>query len=163
MRNLSEEEFNKKYYIYKDTIYRIAFTYVHNQSDALDIVQDVFMKYLNSNEVFATDDNEKYWLIRVTINISKNFVSKSWNKMVYLDNEYINNLSSDSEKSEQVNYYKIVTSLKEKYKEVILLYYYEDFSIEEIANILKISNSCVKKRLERGRDEIKKEIKNGRF
>ena len=48
MRNISENEFNDKYYLYKNTIYGIAFSYVHNVVDADDIVQDVFMKYLNS-------------------------------------------------------------------------------------------------------------------
>ena len=150
MRNLKEEEFQIKYDMYKDIIYNIAYTYVHNSDDSLDISQDVFMKYLNSNEEFETLDNEKYWLIRVTINTSKNYVTSSWKKKVYSD--------KNEDNDEKQMYYHIVTNLKDKYKEIIILHYYEDFKVEEIASILKLSISCVKKRLERGRQIIKEEV-----
>lgn len=159
MRNLKEEEFQIKYDMYKDIIYNIAYTYVHNSDDSLDISQDVFMKYLNSNEEFETLDNEKYWLIRVTINTSKNYVTSSWKKKVYSDSDVINNYSDKNEDNDEKQmYYHIVTNLKDKYKEIIILHYYEDFKVEEIASILKLSISCVKKRLERGRQIIKEEV-----
>ena len=162
MRNLSEEEFDIKYNAYKDTVYNVAYTFVNNRSDALDISQDVFIKYLNSNEIFNDDNHEKYWLIRVTINLSKNYISSSWKKVV-LDNDYKDQLSLNEEDKERIDYYKIITLLPNKYKEVITLFYYEELSAEEIAHILNVSSSCVRKRLERGRDKIKKEIENGRF
>ena len=159
MRNLKEEEVQSKYEMYKDIIYNIAYTYVHNSDDSLDISQDVFMKYLNSNEEFETLDNEKYWLIRVTINTSKNYVTSSWKKKVYSDSDVINNYSDKNEDNDEKQmYYHIVTNLKDKYKEIIILHYYEDFKVEEIASILKLSISCVKKRLERGRQIIKEEV-----
>ena len=77
MRNLTEKEFNEKYELYKDIIYNIAYTYVHNKDDALDISQEVFIKYLNSDEIFDSLNNEKYWIIRVTINTCKNDVTSS--------------------------------------------------------------------------------------
>ena len=163
MRNLSEEEFDKKYYAYKDTIYSIAYTYVHNQSDADDITQDVFIKYLKSDTTFNDDNHEKYWLIRVTINTAKNFVSSTWKKRVVLDDDYVDRTSDNDTRSESNQYFDVITSLPSKYKDVITLYYYEDWSVEEIADILKVSCSCVRKRLERGREKIKKEIENGRF
>ena len=163
MRNLSEEEFDVKYNAYKDTVYNVAYTYVHNRSDALDISQDVFIKYLNSDEVFENDDHEKYWLIRVTINVSKNYISSSWKKKVVLDNDYIDRMSQSEGKRESINYYEIIMKLPNKYKDVITLYYYEDLKVEEIANILNETPSCVRKRLERGREKIKKEIENERL
>ena len=163
MRNLTEQEFNEKYLMYKDIIYNIAYTYVHNQADADDISQDVFVKYLKSTEAFPTIDNEKYWIIRVTINTAKNYVTSSWKKRVVLDDEYVSNTSNVENNQETIDYYKIITSLPNKYKEVIVLYYYEDLKIEEIACTLKVSISCVKKRLERGRKKIKEEINHGRF
>ena len=62
MRKISEKDFNEKYYLYKNTIYSIAYSYVHNSYDADDNVQEVFLKYLKSSEVFDTLDNEKYFL-----------------------------------------------------------------------------------------------------
>lgn len=161
MRNLSEEEFDRKYQEYKPLIYKIAYMYVKNQSDADDITQNVFIKYLTSDKTFNDDNHEKYWLIRVTINEAKNFVSATWKKRVVLDNDYIDRVSSNDQKNEQNSYFEVISSLDSKYKDVITLYYYEDFSVEEIADILKVSPSCVKKRLERAREKIKKEIKNG--
>ena len=162
MRNLTEKEFNEKYELYKDIIYNIAYTYVHNKDDALDISQEVFIKYLNSDEIFDSLNNEKYWIIRVTINTCKNDVTSSWKKKVVLNNDYIDLATIEEERKERFNYYEIITSLPNKYKEAIVLFYYEDLSIEEIANVLLVSSSCVKKRLERGRQMIKKEIENGK-
>ncbi len=163
MRNLSEEEFDVKYNAYKDTVYNVAYTYVHNRSDALDISQDVFIKYLNSDEVFNDDNHEKYWLIRVTINTSKNYVTSSWKKKVVLDNEYVDRTQESDKSYENANYFEVIMKLPSKYKDVITLYYYEDLKVEQIADILKETPSCVRKRLERGREKIKKEIENGRL
>ena len=107
-------------------------------------------------------NNEKYWIIRVTINTCKNNVTSSWKKKVVLNNDYIDLVTIEEERKERFNYYEIITSLPNKYKEAIILFYYENLSIEEIANVLLVSSSCVKKRLERGRQMIKKEIGNGR-
>lgn len=161
MRKISNEEFNTKYYMYKDMIYNIAYTYVHNVTDADDIVQDVFMKYLNSTEYFETLDNEKYWLVRVTINTAKTLVKRAWRQKVELDDEKISKFSSYEE---QQNYelFEIVSNLSPKYKDVIVLYYYENMSTNDIARTLNLSVSNVKKRLERARKAIKeKEIRNG--
>ena len=160
MRNISESEFNLKYKLYKDTIYSIAYTYFKNISDSEDIVQEVFIKYLNSDKVFKNLDNEKYFLIRVTINECKNQLKSSWKKKVLVDDESILNVSDDTEKEK---YFNIVTSLEPKYKEVIVLYYYENLQINDIAQILKISTSNVKKRLERGRLKIKEAISDERL
>ena len=157
MRNISNDEFNEKYYLYKETIYGIAYTYMKNVNDSDDIVQDVFMKYLNSNEKFKTLDNEKFWLIRVTINTCKSYLKKSWKQKVELDESKIDIVSKKEENS---YLFDIVYSLPHKYKEIIVLKYYEDLSINEIAKILNISISAVKKRLERARNMIKEKEKN---
>ena len=157
MRNLTDKEFEIKYNMYKDIIYNIAYTYVHNKDDALDIMQDVFIKYLNSKEEFDNLENEKYYLIRITINESKNNLKSSWKKKVIF-NERLDDLISNNTDDERKKYYYIINNLPLKYKEVIILYYYEDLKINEIAQILHKSSDAIKKRLERGRDLIKKEI-----
>ena len=159
MRNISESKFEEKYYQYKDSIYRVAYNYLHHQQDSDDVVQDVFMKYLNSNEEFKSDDNEKYWLIRVTINTSLNYLKQSWKSKTNLDNEYIDKLQAPVSSDNEIA--SIVSKLKDKYKDVIILYYYLNYKVDEISSILKISSSNVKKRLERAREYIRKEIKNG--
>ena len=158
MRKITEEDFETKYYEYKDTIYSIAFNYVHNKSDAEDITQDVFMKYLSSNEEFKEDENEKFWLIRVAINTSISLVKSKWRTKVSFDNEYIAQLKDDNIVDNDVIHMRtIISSLKDKYKEIIILYYYENYSISDIAQILKISIPACKKRLERARELIRRE------
>ena len=163
MRQISNSNFITKYYLYKKTIYNIAFTYVHNSFDAEDIVQDVFMKYLNSNETFQTLDNERFWIVRVTINTAKSYLRKTWKQRVVLNDDILNNVEA---RDDVVNneMFEIICSLPHKYKEVILLYYYEDMKINDISKTLNITESNVKKRLERARNLIKeKETKNGLF
>ena len=158
MRNISEQDFNDKYYLYKNTIYSIAFSYVHNTVDADDVVQDVFMKYLNSNEQFKDNDNEKYWLVRVTINTCKSFIKKAWKQKVNLDDDQI--IHTPYKQNTDISLFEIVYNLPQIYKEVIILYYYENLSIIDISKTLKISISAVKKRLERARNIIKEKERN---
>ena len=157
MRKISNEEFNDKYALYKNTIYSIAYTYVHNVTDADDITQDVFMKYLNSDSVFQTLDNEKYWIIRVTINTCKSYLTKYWKKNVVLDDDYVSRIPS--EEKEEDDMFECVFKLPHKYKEVIVLYYYENLSTDEISKTLMITKSNVKKRLERARNILRKKVK----
>lgn len=155
MRAISEEEFRVKYEKYQNTIYSISLNYVHNKLDAEDITQDVFMKYLSSDEKFDTLDNELYWIIRVTINTSITYIKSKWKSSVTLSNELVN--VQEDNNSDALRMRQIISSLKDKYKEVIILYYYQNYKTNEIANILKVSQDTVKKRLERARDLIKKE------
>ena len=161
MRNISDTEFENKYSLYKTTIYSIAYNYVHNQSDSDDITQEVFLKYLKSNEKFESLDHEKYWLIRVTINTSISFIKSKWKSKVIFDNEYIDTIkdeqSANSEAYDKLHMREVIAKLDNKYKDVIILYYYQNYSTNEIASILNISNSAVKKRLERAREIIRKE------
>ena len=115
------------------------------------------MTDVNSNDLFESLDNEKYWLIRVTTNICKNKVTSFWNKKIII-NENVIDVAQNKDETEKARIYSILTNLPNKYKEPLVLYYYEDFKIEEIAKILKKTTSCIKKRLERGRQMIKKEI-----
>ena len=158
MRKISEEEFELKYNAYKPLIFNIAYSYLKNVNDCDDLVQDVFMKYLGSDEIFETSDNEKYWLIRVTINSCINKHNNSWNKVIinddYVKNETIREEVDDS-KNEMFN---LICSLPAKYKNIIILFYYDDLKINEISHVLNISETNVKKRLERARNMLRNKI-----
>ncbi len=143
---------------YKDTVFRIALSYLGNTYDADDIVQDVFMKLFITNKHFASDDHARYWLIRVTINTCKNLLKSSWKtKNIALDD---NTVTTVFEQKEQEDLYQAVMGLPEKYRTVLYLYYYEDFSVKEIAGMLKIKVSAVTTRLSRARDQLKEVWKN---
>ena len=161
MRNISDKDFEEIYYKHKQTLYNISYSYLKNVSDSDDIVQDVFMKYLNTNNDFKSDDDLKYWLIRVCVNACINEIKSTYKKKVMLDNDI--SLNNDSNKNEDDEIFSYVYNLPLQYKDVIVLYYYESYSVDEISKILKISQANVKKRLERGRNILKTKISEDKY
>jgi len=137
---------------YKDTIYRIALNYLRNTHDSDDMVQEVLMKLYSSNQQFESDEHIRNWLIRVTINLCKNTLRMPWRRNVALD-ELPD--STSFEHREQSELFVSVMSLSEKYRIVLYLFYYEEFSVKEIANMLKLKESAVTSRLSRARNQLK--------
>lgn len=159
MYTLSREEFDIKYNKYSQELMNISYGYTKNRDDSFDVVQNVFYKLFNSNKSFKTDNDEKYWLIRVTINESLDVLRKR-KKEVLVDENTIDKVSDDTkDKTKELKLEKLsnlVRNLPKNYKSVIILFYYDLLSIKEIKNILNISESAVKKRLERARDILRK-------
>ena len=145
--------------MYSQDLFNIAYGYTRCVQDSEDIVQNVFIKLLQYEKKFNTNNDEKYWLIRVTINESINFVKSSYKKKIVLDDEIVR-LTSDSSKenNEKDNLKIYVDLLPNKYKVVIVLYYYENMKTIEISNFLEISEAAVRKRLERAREILKKKL-----
>ncbi|MDD2981000.1 MAG: sigma-70 family RNA polymerase sigma factor [Hespellia sp.] len=138
---------------YKDNIFAAAFSICKNASDADDVVQDTFIRYHTIEKQFDDEQHIKAWLIRVAINQSKNIVSSFWRRNKESLDNYIETLAFETPETE--NLFETVMSLKEKYRIVIHLFYYEDYSIREISAILNVSESNVKVRLTRGRRMLK--------
>jgi RNA polymerase sigma-70 factor (ECF subfamily) len=153
MFKISEEEFNEIYYKYYKLLYHIAYTYVNNDT-AADIVQDVFIKYLNETKHFDNEDNLMHWLVRVCINKSIDVLRHK--KVVKKTLQYMSEQSRiDNNNSINQDIYERVCMLDNKYKEVIILYYYENLKIDDISKILKISPSAVKMRLARAKEKLR--------
>lgn len=152
-----EDRFNSKNLIdnYSEEIYHIAIGYLDNEDDAEDVVQEVFVKYINhikEGKRFTDKEHEKYWIIRVTMNICCNEVNSARKRMnIPLKENLYFTLRIDSES----NLKEIINSLKDKYRIVFELFYINDLKISEISEILGISESNVKTRLKRARDKIK--------
>ena len=155
---MTEEEFSIKYQMYSQELFAICYGYTKNCSDAEDILQEVFLKYLNRKILFKDFLQEKYWLIRVTINTCKNHVKTSYHTRVTLSQEILEAYPDKSLQKETDVLARIVTHLPKKYKDVIILYYYNSYKTNEIAGFLHISLSAVKKRLERARNMIQEEM-----
>lgn len=142
---------------YKNNIYAIAFNVCKNAQDAEDVVQDTFIRYLSSKKDFETEQHIRAWLIRVTINNAKNKNNTFFRRNTLPLEHYMNTLTFES--SESYELFETVMKLPEKYRVIIHLFYYEDYSINEIADILKISVSNVKVRLSRGRMLLRQKLK----
>ena len=105
---------------YQNTVYRIALAHCRNTSDAEDVTQEVFLRYLKKTPAFTGEGHLKAWLIRVTINVSKSLLSSAWReKTVPLDEHSA--ISTDDPVS--IDTYHAVMSLPEKYRTVVILYY----------------------------------------
>ena len=129
-------------------------------------IQEVICRYdvasdilgVKSNKKFESNDHIKYFLIRVTINESINFVKSYFHKKVINNNDYVINIPETKKEELPYDLSEIVSTLPEKYKTIIILHYYDNMKIKDISNVLKISESAVKKRLERARNLIKEII-----
>lgn len=141
---------------YQNAVYRIAFTYCKNHYDAEDITQEVFLRYLKSGKDFNDEEHLKAWLIRVAMNVSKSFLRSAWSKKTVSISEHENLCD---EKQEQPEVYQAVLSLPEKYRSVVLLYYYEDYNVREIAEILRRTETAVQTQLQRARIILKSKLK----
>lgn len=151
---MKKEDFSEKYHIYAGMLYKIALIYLGNIPDAEEILQEVFIKLCYHAPKFQNQEHEKAWLIRVTVNHCKNYLKTVWKKRV----EQREDLSEYSQQEQDRELLALVISLPEKYKAVIYLHYYENYKVSEIAGILKLSESAVKMRLQRGREMLRMEL-----
>lgn len=142
---------------YSKMIVRLAFTYTKSLCDAEDIAQDVFVSLIEKNKTFENSEHEKAWLIRVTVNKSKNFVKSSWVKKTVPIDEAMT--KTTEEKSDDI--LEEVLKMPEKYRIVIHLFYYEGYQINEIAEILGKSTGTIGTWLSRGRKILKERLEGG--
>lgn len=141
---------------YFNMVYKLALSQTKNRTSADDVTQEVFLRYLKHSSEFQTEEHRKAWLIRVTINCSKNVFSNAWfQKTTPLSEDLV------FEEQETGEVYYAVLELPPKYRSVIHLFYYEDLSIEEIGKILGRTTSAVKSQLHRGREMLRKKLKGG--
>lgn len=157
---MSTQEFEKIYERYKTMLYRIAFTYLKNNQDVQDVLQEVFLKRFYQAPPFQDEEHEKYWMIRITINLSKNLLRSFWRKNVGTLDELMESedvLRIDFSESE-TDLFRQVMTLPDKQKAVIYLHYYEGYRCKEIAEILNCKESSVKMKLKKGREILKNQL-----
>lgn len=135
---------------YSSTVSKTAFSYLKNVADAEDITQEVFLSLMQSKGEFENEEHLKAWLIRVTINKCKNYLKSSWFKS---RNPILGDITYLPKGESEV--LSAVLSLKVKYRIPIHLYYYEGYSIKEIAKILDTPESTIGTRLSRARKILK--------
>ena len=153
-----DEQFLKIFNMYKNDIYRLAYSYTKNLSDSDDIVQNVFIKLYKKERILEKSDIEiKKWLIKVTINECKTIFLSSWKKKI----------CSLTEKEEKIiknnneEYFLLdeINELSKNERLIIFLYYYENYRIKEISTIMKKSETNIQTILYRARNKLKYIIK----
>ncbi len=141
---------------YADMVYRIALTRCQSVENAEDIFQEVFMKFSEKNIKFESKEHEKSWLIRVTINLTKNMKGSAWNRRVVSLDE---NIEFNTKEENEI--YSIVCDLPQNYRTVIYLLYYEGYKVNEISKLMRKPEGTIKTWLFRAREMLKEKIEGG--
>ena len=152
-----QAQFDATYIVntYGDMLYKLAVSQLNNKSDALDAVQDVLLKIHIKNPSWRTQEHLKAWVIRAVINRCRDYNRKRQTQnAVELHEVY--GVSQDSEHYELG---QALANLPQKYRVTLYLHYYEGYKINEIAKLLKVGESGIKKRLVKGREMLKDLLK----
>lgn len=152
----SEKEVNTAIEKYSDTVRRLCMIHLKNHHDTEDIFQTVFMKYLLSSVSFENDEHEKAWFIRVTINACRDLIKSFFRSRTV-------SLEETADCPELIppdnrDVLEAVLSLPQKYRRVVYLYYYEEYTAKEIGAILNKNVNTVYTLLNRSRRMLKDKL-----
>lgn len=137
------------------SVYRLCFSYLKNVTDTEDIVQETFVKAFMRDKAFENERHEKGWLIMTAGNMCKDLLSHWWRKNRNLDDYETLQAKAGFDIDET---FIEIMKLLPKYKTVIYMYYYEEYSTREISEILKKNKSTVCSLLKRGREILKERL-----
>lgn len=159
----ADDSLEEKIVQYSPMVYRLAYSLVKNRADADDIHQEVFVKYIRKCPCFENSEHEKAWFIRVTVNQCKNWWKTAWRRKMVSLSEYEDEgrelaVSQDME-DESRELIEKVKSLPKRQRMVIHLFYYEQLSVKEIADVLGQKESTVRTGLTRGRRKLSELLK----
>lgn len=153
MQKITLEELTQVILDYKEGMFRLAFSIVENDADAQDAVGDTIVKAYENIHKLRKKESVRSWLMQILVNSSKDIVKKK-SKWKLLENEMEELEDSNAFKSDQMWF--LVMELPVEFRIVVALYYYEQFSVREISELLGISEGTVKSRLARGREKLSK-------
>lgn len=152
----SEEEVNSAIQRYSDTIRRICMLHLKNYADTEDIFQTVFLKYVLSSATFESQEHEKAWIIRVTVNACKDLIKSFFRSRTVSLDEVLEQPAPMASQHREV--LEAVLSLPPKYKDAVYLHYYEGYSAPEIGRILGKNVNTVYTLLNRARQLLKETL-----
>ncbi len=152
----SEEEVNRAVDRYADMVRRLCMVHLKNHADTEDIFQTVFLKYALSSVLFQSEEHERAWLIRVTLNACRDLLGSFFrSRTVSLDQVLEAAAPSPPENREVL---EAVLSLPAKYRDVVYLHYYEDYTAPQISQILHKNVNTVYTLLTRARQMLKERL-----
>jgi RNA polymerase sigma-70 factor, ECF subfamily len=133
----------------KENFYRLAFSYVKNKDDALDVVQESIQKAFRTMDNLKEQEKLKSWFYRIVVNKSLDFLRKH-RRFHVMDDATLEFLSNGNHDVYQdIDLERCLDALPEKFRTVIVLRYFEDLKIEEISGILNENQNTIKTRLYR--------------
>lgn len=158
---VSELSFDELYDRYATDVLRVSYYYLGDRQRAEDVMQDVFVKYLLNRPVLQSG-REKSWLLKVALNRCRDLWRSSWLKKVVLGHPSFELFPADDEigrAADSLALAETINRLPADFKDVVLLHYYQGYSVSEISEMLEIAEGTVSSRLSRARNRITKEMK----
>ena len=150
----SEWEANRAIDRYADLVRRVCMIHMKNHVDTEDIFQTVFLKYVTGTTEFESEEHEKAWFIRVTINACKDLLRSFFRSRTVSLDDLLEQPDQVPEDHREV--LEAVLALPDKYRDVVYLHYYEGYTAPEIGTILHKNPNTVYTLLTRARDELRK-------
>lgn len=150
MQRITQEELSALIMDNKDGMYRLAFSILRNDADAQDAVSEAIVLAFEKCHQLRKRSSAKSWLMQILVNSSKKIAVQS-NKYVLLENEI---QYEQAEEFKDDDMWETVMELDEEFREVVVLYYYEQFSVREIGKMLRVPEGTVKSRLARTREKL---------
>lgn len=150
MKRITQEELSALIMDNKDGMYRLAFSILRNDADAQDAVSEAIVLAFEKCHQLRKTSSAKSWLMQILVNSSKKIAVQS-NKYVLLENEI---QYEQAEEFKDDDMWETVMELDEEFREVVVLYYYEQFSVREIGKMLRVPEGTVKSRLARAREKL---------
>ncbi|KAF1293948.1 sigma-70 family RNA polymerase sigma factor [Candidatus Enterococcus leclercqii] len=160
-KNGNRRALNKLMKYHYKSIYLLAYSYVKNESDALDVVQDASLKAVGRLVQLQQEEYFSTWLNRIVINEAKYLLVRRRREQdrVVADENMMENIAGMTTVSKtDPELLKTIHQLEDRYEEVLMLFYFNDLSIKEIACLLEINENTVKTRLVRGRAQLKLQL-----
>jgi RNA polymerase sigma-70 factor (ECF subfamily) len=160
-RSSSSLSFDQLYELYATDVLRVSYYYLGNREMAEDVTQDVFVKLI-MNKPFLEQGREKAWLLKVALNRCRDLWRSSWIKKVVLGHPGFECFPAPDEIGQITDRHSLAEAvglLKPEFKEVVLLFYYQGFTVTEISDMLQIAEGTVSSRLSRAREKLQKELK----
>ena len=149
------KKFLNLYDLYSNDVLRLAFSFTKNLYESEDITQLVFIKLFKELKKDSNKEYEKKWLLKVTANECKNNFKIAWKRKIVLQDEFNHNEIKFEETLKNDKLSDALLKLSPKHRNVIYLYYYEGYKIDEISEILNLKQSNIKTLLSRGRKKLK--------
>lgn len=154
---MTKQLFETYFRAYYSLVYRIAFMQMKGHADAEDVAQEVFVRLLRYQPGFQNEEHEKAWFVRTTVNLCRDIIKSKWHSTT---------VSIDRVSEQEKSYFHlpfkqedgtlwVVMELPENYRNCLYFFYYEDYSIKEIAQLLNMPENTVKTNLKRGRELLK--------
>lgn len=144
------QELAELYHRHVDTVWRVCYSFMKNRADTEDMMQEAFLRAYFWDKPFQSEEHEKAWLIVTASNLCKDALKRAWRRDEPLEDHL--ELAAPGRDAQVL---EAVLALPERYKTAVYLYYYEGYSLKEIASILGCPQATVRTRLARARKQLK--------